>query len=41
VGLAGALIRILALALPLGLIALAVWLALSGLRRRRRESVLA
>ena len=41
VGLAGALIRVLALALPLGLIALLGWLAGRGLRRRRRESVLA
>jgi hypothetical protein len=41
VGLAGALIRILAIALPLGLIALLAWLAGRGLRRRRRESVLA
>jgi hypothetical protein len=41
VGLAGALIRILALALPLGLIALLAWLASRTLRRRRRESVLA
>jgi hypothetical protein len=41
VGLAGVLIRILAIALPLGLIALLAWLAGSGFRRRRRESVLA
>jgi hypothetical protein len=41
VGLAGALIRILALAVPLGLIALLAWLASRALRRRRRESVLA
>lgn len=41
VGLAGALIRILALAVPLGLIALLAWLASRTLRRRRRESVLA
>jgi hypothetical protein len=41
VGLTGALIRILAIALPLGLIALAGWVAGRGLRRRRRESVLA
>jgi Domain of unknown function (DUF4349) len=41
VGVAGALIRILAVALPLGLIAVAAWLAGRVLRRRRRESVLA
>ena len=41
VGLAGVLIRVLALALPLGLIAGLGWLATSLLRRRRRESVLA
>jgi uncharacterized protein DUF4349 len=41
VGLTGALIRILAIALPLGLIALAAWLASRAFRRRRRESVLA
>jgi Domain of unknown function (DUF4349) len=41
VGFAGVLIRILAIALPLGLIALAAWLAGRTLRRRRRESVLA
>jgi hypothetical protein len=41
VGTAGVLIRVLALALPLGLIALAVWLAAWGFRRRRRESALA
>jgi uncharacterized protein DUF4349 len=41
VGLAGALIRVLALALPLGLIALAAWLVGRTFRRRRRESVLA
>jgi Domain of unknown function (DUF4349) len=41
VGLAGVLIRVLAIALPLGLIAALGWLATSLLRRRRRESVLA
>ena len=41
VGLTGALIRILAIALPLGLIALVAWLASRTFRRRRRESVLA
>jgi hypothetical protein len=41
VGLAGALIRIMAIALPLGLIAAIGWGAARTLRRRRRESVLA
>jgi hypothetical protein len=41
VGSAGVLIRILALALPLGLIALLGWLIAAALRRRRRESALA
>jgi Domain of unknown function (DUF4349) len=41
VGTAGVLIRVLALALPLGLIALAAWLAARVFRRRRRESALA
>ncbi len=41
VAVAGALIRISAVALPLGLVALLGWLAGRGLRRRRRESVLA
>jgi Domain of unknown function (DUF4349) len=41
VGTAGVLIRVLALALPLGLIALAAWLAAWIFRRRRRESALA
>ncbi len=41
VGLAGALIRIMAIALPLGLIAAIGWGASRALRRRRRESVLA
>ena len=41
VGTAGVLIRVLALALPLGLIAAAVWLAGRALRRRSREQALA
>jgi Domain of unknown function (DUF4349) len=41
VGLAGVLIRVLAIALPLALIGGLAWLATSLLRRRRRESVLA
>jgi hypothetical protein len=41
VGFAGVLIRVLALAIPLGLIALAAWLAARFARRRRRESALA
>jgi hypothetical protein len=41
VGFAGLLIRVLALALPLALIALATWLGTRALRRRRRESALA
>jgi hypothetical protein len=41
VGFAGVLIRVLALAIPLALIAGAAWWAGSGLRRRRRESALA
>ena len=41
VGFAGVLVRVLAIALPLGLIALAGWLAGRTLRRRRRESALA
>jgi uncharacterized protein DUF4349 len=41
VGLAGVLIRVLAIAVPLGLIAGLGWLVTSLLRRRRRESVLA
>src|ERR687893_1072430 len=41
VGVAGVLVRILAVALPLGLVALAGWLAGRVVRRRRRESVLA
>jgi hypothetical protein len=35
------LIRVMALAVPLALIALAAWLGTRGLRRRRRESALA
>jgi Domain of unknown function (DUF4349) len=41
VGTAGVLVRILAVALPLGLIALLAWVIAAVLRRRRRESVLA
>ncbi|HEV3376389.1 MAG TPA: DUF4349 domain-containing protein, partial [Thermoleophilaceae bacterium] len=41
VGLAGVLIRVLAIALPLALIAALGWAVTSALRRRRRESVLA
>jgi hypothetical protein len=41
VGFAGVLIRVLALAVPLGLIALVAWLATRATRRRRRESALA
>jgi hypothetical protein len=41
VGLAGVLIRVLAIALPLALIGALGWAATSVLRRRRRESVLA
>jgi hypothetical protein len=41
VGLAGVLIRVLAIALPLSLIGALGWLATNALRRRRRESVLA
>jgi hypothetical protein len=40
VGTAGVLIRVMALALLIAVIALASWLASRGLRRRRRESVL-
>ena len=38
---AGVLVRALAVALPLGLVALLGWLATAALRRRRRESALA
>jgi hypothetical protein len=41
VGLAGVLIRVMAIALPLALIGALGWLVTSVLRRRRRESVLA
>jgi hypothetical protein len=41
VGVAGLLVRALAVALPLGLIALAGWLAGRAVRRRQRESALA
>ena len=41
VGVAGLLVRALAIALPLGLIALAGWLAGRVVRRRQRESALA
>jgi hypothetical protein len=41
VGFAGVLIRALALAIPVGLISLAAWLATRAARRRRRESALA
>jgi len=40
VGFAGVLIRVLAIALPLGIIALVAWLIGATLRRRRRESAL-
>ena len=40
VGTAGVLIRVLALALPLGLLGLAAWLGAAAFRRRRRESAL-
>lgn len=40
VGTAGVLVRVLAVALPLGLIALLGWLAGRALQRRRRESAL-
>jgi len=41
VGIAGVTVRALAVALPLGLIALAAWLAGRAVRRRQRESALA
>jgi hypothetical protein len=41
VGVAGLLVRALAVALPIGLVALVAWLAARGLRRRQRESALA
>jgi hypothetical protein len=40
-GTAGVLIRVLAVALPLAVIALLAWLIAAAVRRRRRESVLA
>jgi hypothetical protein len=40
VGATGVLIRVLALAIPLGLIALVAWLVARAMRRRRRESAL-
>jgi Domain of unknown function (DUF4349) len=40
VGTAGVLIRVLAIALPIGVIGAAAWLAARVLRRRRRESAL-
>ncbi len=40
VGVAGIIVRVLAVALPLGLIALLGWLAGRALQRRRRESAL-
>jgi len=40
VGTAGVLIRVLAVAIPLGAIGLAGWAAARAIRRRRRESVL-
>ena len=40
VGFAGVLIRVLAIALPLGIVALVAWLIGAMLRRRRRESAL-
>ena len=41
VGVAGVIVRVLAVALPLGLIVLAAWLAGRAVRRRQRESALA
>jgi hypothetical protein len=41
VGVAGVIVRVLAVGLPLGLIALAGWLAGRAVRRRQRESALA
>jgi hypothetical protein len=41
VGTTGVLIRVLALALPLGLIGVVAWLVARVLRRRGRESALA
>ncbi len=41
VGAAGVIVRVLAVLLPIGLVALAAWPAARALRRRRRESALA
>jgi hypothetical protein len=41
VGVAGVLVRMLAVAVPIGFVALLAWLATRALRRRRRESALA
>jgi hypothetical protein len=41
VGFAGVLIRVLAVVLPVGLIAAVVWIGTAAVRRRRRESALA
>jgi hypothetical protein len=41
VGFAGVLIRVLAIVLPVGLIAALVWVGTAAVRRRRRESALA
>ncbi len=41
VGFAGVLIRVLAIVLPVGLIAAVVWIGTAAVRRRRRESALA
>ena len=41
IGTAGVIVRVLAVAVPLGLIALLMWLAARALRRRRREQALA
>jgi hypothetical protein len=41
VGVAGVIVRVLAVALPLGVLALLGWLVTGAIRRRRRESVLA
>ena len=41
VGFAGVLIRVLAIVLPVGLIAAVVWVGTAAVRRRRRESALA
>jgi hypothetical protein len=40
VGIAGVLVRVLAVVVPLGLVALLAWLATRALQRRRRESAL-